>query len=174
MIVPNLLIALGTLLIAIGGVIATKGWNARTVATQRNGVIRAVAAETLMNASVFMDAVFTEKNEEELSKFSLFPRMQTAALEGAIASGLFVEEKDRIFLTRAATLNELLADFNQRLSFTEDRMSQRPSEIALLRKKLRDGQVRKSLGVKIQKFGELLIRDYGVKRDDRFFVHLDD
>jgi len=174
MMVPNLLIVLGILFIAAGGIIATKGWNARTVATQRNGIIPSVAAETMINAKVFMDPVFTENNEEKLSKFTLFPRMQTAALEGAIASGLFVGDKDRTFLTRAATLNELLADFNQRLSFTEDRMSQNHSEITMLREKLRNGQVRKSLRVKIQKFGELLISDYGIKRDDTFFVRLDD
>ena len=174
MTVPNLLIVLGTLLIAIGGIIATKGWHARIVATQRNDIIRAVAAETLMNISVFTDPAFTKRSEEELSKFIWFPRMQTVALGGAIASGLFVGEKDRVFWTRAANLHELLADFNQRLSFTGDRMSQKPSEIALFRKKLRDGQVRKNLGVKLQKFGEMLISDYGVKRDDRFFMQLDD
>ena len=174
MITSYLLIAFGAVLIALGGFFAQMGWNARTNAIQRNGIIRAVAAETFINVSVFGDPVFTEKNEEELSRFTLFPRMQTAALEGAIASGLFVGEKDRIFLTRAANLNEFLADFNQRLSFTEDRMGRRPTEIAHLRKKLRDGQVRKNLGVKLRKFAELLISDYGINRDDRFFVQLDD
>jgi hypothetical protein len=174
MIAPNLLIACGTLLIAIGGIIATNGWNARTSVAQRRSIIRAVAAESLMNMYVYKDKKFTEEIEDQLVKFTLFPRMQTSALEGAIASALFTGEKDRTFLTRASRLNERLSDFNQRLSFTEERMSQKSSDIALYRKKLRYGQVRKTLGVELQKFGQLLMTDYGIKRDDRFFVKLDD
>ncbi len=171
---PNLLIALGTLFIAIGGIIATNGWNARTSVAQRRSIIRAVAAESLMNMNVYKDKKFTEENEDQLAKFTMFPRMQTSALEGAIASALFTGEKDREFLTRASRLNERLSDFNQRLSFTEDKMSQKASDIALYRKRIRDGQVRKTLGVELQEFGQLLMSDYGIKHDDSFFVKLDD
>ena len=174
MTLPNLLIAIGTLLIAIGGIVATNGWNARASFAQRQSIIRAVAAETLMNMNVYKDQNFTERDEEQLAKFTLFPRMQTSAIEGAIASALFTGEKDRTFLTRASRLNERLSDFNQRLSFTEEMMSQNARDIASYRKKLRDGQVRKTLGVELQMFGQLLMSDYGIKYDDIFFVQIDD
>lgn len=174
MTVANLSIVFGTMFIAIGGIMATHGWNAKTVASQKNGIIRAVAAETIVNIAILNDPIFTAKNDKELLKFTMFPRTQTAALEGAIASGLFIEDKDRIFLTRAVGLNELLNSFNQRLDFTENRLSQKPNEIALYRKKLREGQFRKSVSVKLQKLGNLLISNYGIKHDDSFFVELGD
>ena len=174
MAIPNFAIVLGILLVAMGGVVATYGWNARTEVTQRNGMIRAIAAETLVNASVFRDPKFSETNEDKLKKFTLFPRMRTAALEGAIASGLFLGENDREFLTRAVNLAGLLDAFNRGLSFTEDTMSNRASEIPSFRKKLRDGKARKHLGARLQKFGELLMSDYGVKSGDTFFVKLED
>lgn len=174
MMLANLLIALGTLLLAFGGVIATAGWNARGVAAERDGMIRAVAGETLVNSNIFRDPVFTDNDDEKLARFTLFPRMQTAALEGAIASGNFVGEKDRVFFTRAVDLKERLEDFNQRLSFSEARMADSPSEVLSLRKKLRDSAVRRDLGQRISKLGKLLMSEYEVRSDDTFFVEIED
>jgi len=174
MIIPNSMIILGTLLIAIGGIIATSGWNKRTVVHQRNGIIRSVAAELLMNVNIWKNSKFVETDNEKLKEYVVFPRMQTAVLAGALASGLFTEEKDRLFLTRAADLNERLLSFNERLSITENIMNESPNKIHEFRTKLRDGEVRKSVGVKLQKFGKLLLSNYGIKSDDKFFVELND
>jgi len=137
-------------------------------------MVKGVAAELLMNISVINDPKIAETDEKKLSQFVMFPRMQVAALEGAIASGLFLKEKDRLFLTRAANLHELLIGFNQRLSYTEDRITNNPERIKLFRTKLRDGAVRQQLASKLKKFGELLMSDYGVKESDRFFVPLEE
>ena len=171
---PNILILLGTLLIAIGAIVATYGWNARTEAAQRSGMIKAVAAEWMMNVQVLNDKSISEPDDAQLSKWVLFPRTRTIALEGAIASGLFLDERDREFFTRASHLHELLIGFNQRLSFTEDRMSNHPDQIVTIRKKLRDGVVRGQVTNNLKLFGELLISKYGISRDQRFFLELKD
>lgn len=169
---PNLLIVTGLLVIAGGGYLATYGWNAKSQEAQKSGMVRGVAAELLMNVSVIRDPKFAETDEEELSKFVIFPRMQMTALEGSISSGLFLEEQDRLYLTRAVGLRELLNDFNLRLSFTEFQMAINTENIALHRTKLRDGAVRAQVMSKLQKLGQLLMSKYGVKESDRFFVTL--
>ena len=174
MIIPHFIIVLGTILIAVGGVLATYGWNMKTVASQRHGIIRAVTAESLDNSDVLMKRVFTEKNDNKLSTFVLFPRMQTTALDGAIASGLFCSNKDREFLTRVVGLRNALVEFNDRLSFTEHWMSQKPEEIAPLRKILRDGPMRTIILKKYKAFALLLMAKYGVKGEERFYMKLED
>jgi hypothetical protein len=171
---PNLLILVGTLLIAVGGIVATYGWNAKTEAAQKAGMIRAVAAELTMNLSIINDQAIVEPDDKKLSAFVMFPRMLTTALEGAISSGLFLQEKDRLFLTRAANLHELLLGFNQRLRFTEEQMATNQEMGTQLRTKLRDGVVRQQVSTKLKKFAELLISDYGIKETDKFFVVLEE
>ena len=173
MMIPNLMIFGGTLLIAIGGILATKGWHERSVIAHRNGMIRSLAAEWVVNAAVFFDPKFTDTNDANLAKYAVFPRMQTTAITGAIASGLFTGEKDRALLTHITNLSEVLADFNRRLVITEDTMTGNSKDIATWRKKLRDGQTRRSLRPQLAKFAELLISDYGITVDDSFFIKLD-
>lgn len=171
--VPNLMILGGTLLIAVGGILATKGWNDRSIVARRNGIIRSVAAELVINSSVLVDPKFTDANDLNLTKYTVFPRMQTAAMTGAIASGLFTGKEDRAFLTHVTSLSEVLDNFNRRLAITEDAMIRNPGEILMWRKDLRDGQTRKGLGLRLAGFAELLIKHYGITADDTFFVKLD-
>jgi len=170
----NSLIAAGTLLIAIGGIMATYGWNARTDIARKSSIVRSVAAEWVVNTAVIEDEKLSGYDENKLSQFAVFPRMMTTNLGAALASGLFLHEKDRLFLTRAANLHELLLGFNQRLQFTEERMAASSKDIRVFRTKLRDGKVRQQLLIKLTKFGELLISDYGVKSSHIFFVPLDE
>ena len=171
---PNLLIVIGTILIAAGGLLATYGWNARSQEAQKSGLVRGVAAELLMNLSVISDPKFTETDEEKLSQFVIFPRLQITALEAAVSSGLFLNEQDRLYLTRVVNLRELLNDFNLRLNFTELQMGNNRENITLHRTKLRDGKVRTQVMLKLQKLGQLLMSKYGVKESDRFFVTLEE
>lgn len=160
--------------IAVGTLLTTQGWNERTVGHQKKGIIRSVAAELMININIWKDSTFTETDDEKLKKYVVFPRMQTTVLASALSSGLFNEEKDLVFLTRAANLNENLLQFNNRLSITEDMMATSPGRIYKLRKMVRDSNVRKSIGVKLHKFGILLLSDYCIKSDEKFFVNLDE
>ena len=172
MYMPNLQIIIGTVLIAVGGILATYGWTARTEASQKSAMIKAVAAELLINLALIDDPKIAETDEKKLSKSVFFPRMQTSTLKGALASGLFLTKRDRLFFTRASDLNELLDGFNDRLIVTQNQMMENPKNIKIWRTQLRDGKTRKQVILKLTKFGALLVSDYGVKESEYFFVPL--
>ncbi len=171
---PNTLIVVGTLLIAGGGIIATHGWNERTNALQRKGLIQAVAAELMVNIQVVSDPKFTETDAARLQEYVVFPRTQTIALEAAIASGQFLAPQDRLLFTRLVNLAELLAEFNNRLSITEAQTASLPSpDRVAFRAKLRDGKIRATIDEGLKKLGQLLMSDYGIDASAQFFVELD-
>ncbi len=171
---PTLQTAFWIILIAAGGIVATHGWNARSEEAQKSGMVKSVAAELLFNSSAINNPTFVETDENKLSKLVIFPRMRITALEGAISSGLFLNEKDRLYLTRATDLLDILVGFNHRLSLTELQMANRQRDIKLFRTGLRDGVVRAQVISKLIKFGQLLMSEYGVKESDRFFVTLEE
>lgn len=173
MLTVYLMISVGAVLMAAGGVIGTKGWQERSAICRRNDLIRAIAAEMVTNFSVAFDIKYTDPNDVNLRQFTVLPRMQTTALGGAIAAGCFTGKKDRILFTHMSSLIEALNDFNARLAFSEVEMWRNPSDIATWRKKLRDGRTRKGLIQQLREFGELLISDYGIQADERFFVEDD-
>lgn len=171
---PNTLIGIGTLLIALGGFVATHGWNAKANAGIRDGLIRGAAAELLVNQAIVSDQKFAEQDDARLAEFVVFPRLQSVALEGAIASGAFLEKTDRVLLTRMTGLREIIHEFNNRLSITESQMASDVRNIRTLRLRLRDGRTRASVVLKLRLFGDLLVDGYGISRDDFFFVELDE
>ena len=75
---PIFWIIFGTVLIAVGGVLATYGWNAKTEEAQKSAMVRSVAAELLVNIAVVKDPMFTETDEKKLSLFVMFPRVSIA------------------------------------------------------------------------------------------------
>jgi len=173
MIFANLMIVVGAVFIALGGILATRGWHERTTVAQRNRAIRSVAAEWMVNVSVLRDRKFSDPDDANLAQFVVFPRTQTAAMGGVIASGLFTGKKDRAFLTHVSSLNGALDDFNRRLAITEDTMRGNLRAILTLRKKLRDGSTRTDLLRRLGEFGQLLLNDYGIRAGDEFFISLD-
>ena len=172
--IPNLYIVLGTLLIAFGGLMATHGWNARSEMYKKNSMLKAVAAEYLIYETIILDPKIAETDEEKLSKFTVFPRFHTTALESAISSGLFLGEDDKELFTRAVNLHEILHEFNKRLALTEDTMKNDKTSIVEYRKKLRDGATRKSVINKLAKYGDLLENTYGANFKEKYFVTLEE
>lgn len=83
------MIAGGTILIAIGGLIATLGWNGYADDKRKRGLIEQVAAELTVNVNVALDPKFQEEDPAKLGDYVIFPRFQTMAVDAAIASGLF-------------------------------------------------------------------------------------
>ena len=173
MTLPNVYIVLGALLITVGGLLATYGWNARSDLTKKNAILKAVAAEYLVYEAVILDKKITETNEEELSKFVVYPRFQTIALESVISSGLFLEE-DREFYTRVVGLHELLKELNTRFTFTEREMRSNAQSIKVMRVGVRDGKTRKSVLLKLEKFRDLLENKYGVNFKENIFIPLEE
>jgi hypothetical protein len=171
---PILMIALGTVLIAFGGVVATKGWHDRNFAAQRKRLVRSVAFEVALDMDMLENPVFDEPNEQNLTKFTLLPRMQTSTLAAAIGSGVLFEERDILLLANITELYELLNHFNRLLALTEDEMAKsQPSRIAEWRKKMRDGKVRTNLRGKFDQTCELLAKDYGIELPKRGLLGAD-
>jgi hypothetical protein len=159
----------GTLLVAGGGLLATHGWDSWADLQRRRDVIRAVAAETMLNLSIVTDPKFTEKDPNVLRQFVIYPRFQTAALDGAIASALFAGENDRKLLTHLMAVREQTIDFNQRLGFSESQMARLPNEIAAYRETIREGQVRSKTEGELKALGQVLIDRYGLSPGTTFF-----
>jgi L-cystine uptake protein TcyP (sodium:dicarboxylate symporter family) len=133
----NVYIILGAVLIAIGGYMATYGWNLksskeiqvsleqsrlREIELQREGLIKAVFLEVIVNRFILDSDKFTEKNKEELSKFVIFPRFRTEALTAAMASALFLEKKHRKLYEAISGLLGNFNDTNNRLNRIESTM----------------------------------------------------
>ena len=173
----NFLIVLGTALIAVGGLIATYGWSIRSTADtramleersevdraqRRADLLKTLAAEFTVNARILDSPPIAEPDAAQLARFTVFPRLQTTATASAIASGIFTRPEGRPLFTALVAIQELMADFNNRLQTTETHMLR--GEIASWRTKLRDGATRQSLRGQLNSFGALLIRN-GVDRD---------
>jgi len=69
MAIPIGCIVLGTVMIGAGGIIAAKGWVDLGSANRRKGLVKAVAAEWMMNMNIYRDPVFVEQDPQKLAKF---------------------------------------------------------------------------------------------------------
>lgn len=111
---PILLIILGTILFALEGLLATLGWSLRAsqetretlryaqeaeLESRREAILRTLAGEFIVNSKIAKSKELTESDQKELSKFVWLPRFQTVGLSVALTSGLFLEEKDKTFIS---------------------------------------------------------------------------
>lgn len=162
-----------------GGFLSTYYWNAyfraEEMLQQRDAMIHILAAELVVNMSIYQDQKFREPDDENLSTLVVFPTFQTSALKASIASCLFIAEDDREFLTVLFDVTENLTSFNARISYTQEQMLRNPraENIALWRKKMRDGKTLQSVRPRLDKLAHLLISEYGVSEDEVFFEEVD-
>lgn len=175
----NIYIIIGLIFIAAGGSLATYGWNLKSskeiqssleqsrvheLELQREGLIKAVFLEVIINLSILNHKKFTETNEEELSKFANFPRFRTEALTSALASALFLENKHRSFYDSVTGLLGNFDDTNKRLNRIEDSMrhlTKRPEEMSKARIAVRDGIYREDLRNKtVQFIDNIMVEKY--------------
>lgn len=134
-------ISLGTILIAAGGLSATYGWNVRSsedtrkmlmeerkqdLKSRRDNLSRVVAAEAIRNIQILDNRPYTETEGDKLSRFVPYPRLQTSAVTGAIASGIFSAGDDIELFTLILSSYEALHDINSRLDRSEDLILVKP------------------------------------------------
>jgi len=180
---PSFLILFGSVLIGLGGLIATYGWDIRSsedtrraleqraasdLATRRLTILRTLAAELIINKAIIEDRKFTELDDGQLSRFVVFPRLQTTAIATAIASGLFAAPTDNQLFTALFQFQELASDFNTRLETTESVTLQDPTRTLEFRKTLRDGRMLAAVRTSLQNFGSVLVAN-GIDPNERFF-----
>ena len=168
------MIVLGTLFIALGGITATLGWSKRADDKRREGAVNQIAAELMVNHNILADPDFQESDPEKLKTFVVLPRFQTISLDAAISSGVFLDAKHRELLTRVTSLSEILKDANNRLNLTESQMlSLSEKDRAQWRMRLRDGKTLESVAKQLKELAKLLTKSYGVDESRKFFVELD-
>ncbi len=176
-----LLIALGTLLIATGGVIATYGWDLKSSAdtramladrarldfnTRRVAVLRTLAGELIVNSRILDNPPIAETDPAKLSTFAPLPRLQMTGLSSAVASGIFAGPEEQEMFAAVLGLLDHLSDLNARIQFTETQMLR--GDIAVVRVKLRDGAIRRQTRALLADFARLLATN-GVDPNERFF-----
>jgi hypothetical protein len=142
--------------------------------THRQEIIRLLAAEIVVNYEIFGNNKFHDRNDDNMSTFVVYPRFQKTALESAIGSGLFFSDNEKELLTLIYHIYERISEINNRLDLTESQMitNYQPSNIALWRKKIRDGGMLNSLKPLMARMSKILIDDYGIKEEDTFFIEI--
>ncbi|MDI6808023.1 MAG: hypothetical protein QME66_03455 [Candidatus Eisenbacteria bacterium] len=169
-------IVLGTVVIAIGGIVATLGWNLRStqntrkmlaeariaeIKTRRQALLSAVVAEVGHNEKTSADPRFTELDDAKLIHFTVYQRFRADALSGVLASGLFLLEDDREFFEAATDLYERIKDFDRRLDTTEDEIRRAPETAQMWRIKLRDSSQFAGLKERLGNMRRLVATNYG-------------
>lgn len=109
-------IGIGTAMIAIGGLLATLGWEGRSASTARRAVLEVVATELQANEALLSHAVFTETDPEKLKVVRVIPAFNDSALRAAISSGVLTHRSDPELLDAVAALENSIIYFRQ---FTE-------------------------------------------------------
>jgi hypothetical protein len=100
MLSANLLILLGTILIGLGGLLATYGWDLRSsadtrymleqqrlsqVRAAREALLYSMAAELTINGQLLTSEAFQEKDLEKTGKYEPLPRLQPTAMAAGLA-----------------------------------------------------------------------------------------
>lgn len=168
----TMLILIGTALIALGGIIATYGWNLTARETERKAkvsqVTRALAAECIFNRDVLDDPIITLKGISDSGVPVKYPRLRTITIRTALSSGLFLQDQagDSTYGLLTATL-EHLEEFNRILDRYETRMlTQRmtQNEIRSLRSRLARSGALKQMHEEVQRFGDFVYDEYALPK----------
>ena len=116
-------IVVGAVIIGIGGVLTTLGWTRLNESTQMRNLIYSVAREWEINNTIlFKDPLFNSTDEKVIGSRMLNKRLKNSALNNVLTSGLFNSniKKDRTFLRQVADYEDIIKDFNSRLSVTDN------------------------------------------------------
>ncbi len=113
---PSFSISIGTLMIAMGGLIATLGWEGRSGYTARRAMLEVLSAEIQINAALLGHSVFKETNPERLKVVRVIPAFNDSALRAAMSSGSFTGKGDQNLLDAVVALDNSIIYFRQ---FTE-------------------------------------------------------
>lgn len=167
-----MLILIGTVLISLGGIIATYGWNLTARKTERKAkvskVTRALAAECIFNRDVLDDPIITLKGISDSGVRVKYPRLRTVSIHAAISSGMFLEDRagDNMYGLLTTTL-EHLEEFNRILDRRETQMlTQRmtQNEIQALRSGLASTGALKQIREEVQRFGDHVYDKYALPK----------
>jgi hypothetical protein len=94
---------------------------------RRKELLYALAHELYMNLQVLSDPLF--RQDTKLNKVpSVYPRLYIGTLETVIASGAFIQQRDRRLFHFMHLWRQRASEFNRRLDITELRTFMNPTE----------------------------------------------
>lgn len=141
---------------------------------RRQELLYALAHELYMNLQVLADPLFRPDTEPKKEP-SVYPHLYVATLETVIASGAFIENRDRRLFHLMHSWRQLAQEFNKRLDITELRTFTNTSadEIERFRNSLTSGQVLGETKRVLQELSTHLVDNYskesGVGKDTILF-----
>lgn len=118
----SMFVLIGAIVLAVGGVMTTLGWNILSERSQIRNLISAVARQWEINNKLLTaDPLFNGSDEEVLKSHRLYPRFYTNATDAVLASGLFnpKDKADREFLRMIADYQSTINDVNSRLGVSD-------------------------------------------------------
>ena len=106
----------GTILVGLGGLVATLGWNKITAANQRQNAIVGIAREVRLNDRMIKEAIqlierWTQRSENEAFSFETY---RSSHVAGALTSGLLQPESkaDQELLQALEDYDAAISRFN--------------------------------------------------------------
>jgi hypothetical protein len=166
---PYFWIILGTVLIGVGGLVATYGWEQKSEVAKRASLARSVAAEAYSNYQWCISPQFTHLDER-----MVFAKANTSVLDGVIASGVFSGEADREFLSRCAHLRDRLSDLNQKLEAAQVLMITNPKMTAVTREEIAKSEILRRAKAELTTLLDYLSRSGYTNENETFYVELSD
>lgn len=118
----GLLVLIGGLLIAGGGIFTTLGWNTLRERSQMRALVSGLAREWEINNKLLAkDPLLTGTDDAALRSHALYPRFYTNAASAILTSGLFdpTNGRDRTLLHAVADYQESALDTNGRLAVSD-------------------------------------------------------
>jgi len=129
-----LLILVGAISIAVGGVLATLGWKTLDSRSHLRAVISGVAREWEINDTLLRtEPLFTTGDSSILGSHCLYPRFKSSAIDAAISSGLFnpSDPNQRLALRILADSEATISDVNARLAVSDNFVLSTTDQVAI-------------------------------------------
>ena len=126
---------------------------------RRKELLRVLAHELYMNVGVLND-LNEAKKDAKISKAHIYPRFYTTSLASVIASGMFVESKDKKLWKHMNGWLQKSSDFNNRLNVSEAQVLSNPGNAHIFNKKISEGKVAVEAIAQFKELLNIVMTDY--------------
>jgi hypothetical protein len=141
---------------------------------KRKELLEGLSHELYINMNILKDSVFSLSPEEN-SRFVIFPRLESSAVNSMITSSYFFGVKDKNLCRQLFNWREKTQQFNQRLTLTEMAclLNPSPQNISLWRNGLASGIVFTQIKTSYDEIIQVLLNKYssesGIDKNTTFF-----
>jgi hypothetical protein len=157
-------IIIGAVLIGIGGVTTTLGWNYLSTKSKIVDILRAVRHEIEINETYLKDPLFVSNDESLLASRRLYPRFKSSSLTVLLTSGQFNASRktDRGLLRATADYESSVLDINARLDVSDNLviLKAKPDVVLEHRKLVRESSALKGMISQQNALKEFIAENY--------------